>query len=136
MSTQELKEKLKTKFETGTLALEDFPAFFDVFCYLGNEIDDIQDEAEDWNRIVEFELVGLNSFWIQIKDGHFSSGSGSEPKANLRLSMDASTAVEIFIGKKDAEAALNAGELKISGDFTDAVRFYEILELVLEEIEY
>lgn len=136
MSTRELKEKLKIKFETGTFTPEDFPAFFDVFSYLGNETEDIQEEAEDWNRIIEFEFVGLDSFWVQIAEGHFSSGSGPKSDANLRLSLDADTAVKIFIGKKDAEAALNAGELKISGDFPDAARFYEILELVLGEIEY
>jgi hypothetical protein len=136
MSSVQLRETLKAKFNNGEFAAEDLPSFFDVFSYLGNENDDIQDVAQGWNRIVEFELVGVGLFWIQIQDGKFTNGSGSNPDANLRLKMDATTATKIFIGEKDAEAVLNAGELKIIGDLPDAIRVYELLELVLEEIEY
>ena len=136
MTLAQTKEALKIKFETGEFTADDIPDFFDVFSYLGNEIKEIQDEAEGWNRIVEFELIGVGSYWIQIQAGKFSNGSGTNSEAHLRLNLPATAAAEIFVGEKDAEAALNSGELKISGDLPDAMRFYEILEIVLEEIEY
>jgi hypothetical protein len=135
MSSLQLKESLKAKFENGEFAETDMPSFFDVFSHLSNEVEDIQDVAKGWNSIVEFELTNAGSFWIQIRDGKFSNGTGNNPEASLRLNLSAATAVQIFVGEKDAEALLNSGELKVTGDFPDAVRFYEILELVLEEIE-
>lgn len=136
MSSAQLKETLKTKFETGEFTAADLPAFFTVFSYLGNETEEIQEEVEGWHRIVELELVGVGSFWIQIESGRFSQGTGHNTAAHLRLKMDAITAAQIFTGEKDGETALNSGELKIAGDLPDAIRFYEILEMVLEEIEY
>ena len=135
MSTLHLKESLKAKFENGEFEETDLPSFFDVFSHLGNEVEDIQDVAKGWTSVVEFELADTGSFWIQVQDGKFSNGTGNNPDASLRLSLSPATAVQIFVGEKDAEALLNSGELKVTGDFPDAVRFYEILELVLEEIE-
>ena len=135
MSSSQLKESIKAKFESGEFAATDMPAFFDVFSYLGNQVADIQDVAEDWNCVVEFELSGVGSFWIQVQDGKFSNGTGNNPDASLYLSLSAGAAAQIFIGEKDAESMLNSGELKLTGDFPDAARFHEILELVLEEIE-
>ena len=136
MNGKERKETLKTKFETGQFTAADLPAFFDVFSDLGNEIEDLQEEAAGWNCIVELELAGTGSFWLRVQEEKFSNGTGSHPDANLHLNMSAEVAAQIFMGEKDGEAALNAGELKITGDLPDAIRFYEILELVLEEIEY
>lgn len=131
-----LKEELREKFETGELAPEDLPAVFDAFTYLGNQIDDIQDEVEGWNCVVEFDLTGLGTYWVAFEDQVFFNGVGKSQNADLRLILAAESAAQIFIGEKDAEAALNAGELKIDGDLPNAIRFSELLELVLEEIEY
>ena len=135
MSSLQIKESLKAKFENGEFADTDLPSFFDVFSHLGNEIEDIQDVVNGWNSVVEFELADAGSFWIQIRDGKFSNGTGNNPEASLRLSLSAATAAQIFVGEKDAESLLNSGELRITGDLEDATRFHEILELVLEEIE-
>ena len=135
MSEKEHKEILKDKFENGTFTPDDIPVFFDIFSELGNEVEDIQDAAKGWTSVVEFELIESGSFWIQIRDGEFSNGAGGNPDASLKLSLSAETAAQIFVGEKEAESLLNSGELKVTGDFPDAVRIYEILELVLEEIE-
>ena len=132
----EHKELLRQKFENGDLSPSDLPIFFEVFSQLGNQIDDLQDEVQDWNCVVEFELSGLGAYWVAFEDQNFTNGTGPASNPNLRLTMPALAAAEIFTGQKDAEAALNSGELKISGDLPLAIRFYELLELVLEEIEY
>ena len=136
MYDSQLRGTLKSKFEHGDLAPADLPAFFDVFSQLGNQVEDIKDEVEGWDQVVEFDLAGAGTFWILIEDGQFSNGVGRHPDARLRLVMDAGIAVQIFLGEKDAEAALNSGELKLVGDLQDGIAFYELLELVLEEIEY
>ena len=110
--------------------------FFGVFSQLGNQIEDLQDEVDGWNQVIEFPLTGVGAFWIAIEDGSFSNGRGTRPDSQLRLVMSGKTAVQIFLGEKDAEAALNSGELKLEGDLQDGIRLYELLELVLEEIEY
>ena len=136
MSDSQLREALKRKFESREFAPADLPAFFEVFSQLGNRIEDIQDEVHGWDQIVEFDLEGVGVFWTAIEDGGFSNGSGPRPDAQLRLVMSGSTAAKIFLGEVDAEAALNSGTLKLEGDLQVGIRFYELLELVLEEIEY
>jgi hypothetical protein len=136
MSDSQLRKALKRKFDSREFAPTDLPAFFEVFSQLGNQIEDIQDEVDGWDQVVEFDLQGTGVFWIAIEGGRLSNGSGSRPDAQLRLVMSGSTAAQIFLGEVDAEAALNSGGLKLEGDLQTGIRFYELLELVLEEIEY
>lgn len=132
----ELKEIINQKIQDGEFEAADLANFFTVFCQLGNEIDDLQEEVEGWNRVILINLEAAGSFWLKLSDGKFTNGTGKIENANLFLTLDADLAAQIFIGEKDAEAALNAGELKIAGDLPDAMKFHELLELVLEEIEY
>ena len=136
MTESSLKETLKNKMEEGSFAPEDLPAFFEVFSQLGNQIEDLQDEVKGWDSVVEFELTGSGIYWIAIADTKFTNGTGTHPGTRLRLIMSAEDAAAIFAGDKNAESALNAGELKLEGAFPDAVKLYDLLELVLEEIEY
>ncbi len=132
----ELKEALNQKIQAGEFGVDDFANFLTIFCQLGNNIDDLQDAAEDWNRKVQIVLDEIDSFWIAVEGGKFTAGKGKIDDANLTLAAAAKNAAQVFSGEQDGETAFLSGALKVQGDLPDAIKFHELLELVIEEIEY
>ena len=141
MINQDLKEALNEKIEEGEFDVVDIPAYLTLFCELGNEIEELQEEVEDWDRRVNFELAGANvhcanAYWVIIENGRFSTGEGSLDEADLVLKLEAFHAAQIFAGDMDAKAAYMSGALKVQGELPDAVKMQTLIEIVGEEIEY
>ncbi len=133
---EELKELLNEKIQEGEFDVADIPNYLELFAQMGNEVEDLQDEVEDWNRHVLFKLDGLGSYWLSVQNGRFSNGEGEKEDANLTLIMPAQEAAMVFAGDKDAKAAYMSGSLKIEGDLPDAIKIQTLIEIVGEEIEY
>lgn len=136
MIDQDLKARLNQKIEAGEFDIADIPAYLKLFCQMGNEIEELQDEIEDWDRRINLVLEGTNSHWITIEDGDFATGEGLLDDADLVLKMDAEDAAQVFAGNIDAAAAYLSGALKFTGDMPDAVKMQALIEIVGEEIEY
>jgi putative sterol carrier protein len=136
MINQNLKETLNDKIQEGEFDVVDIPAYLSLFCELGNEIDELQEEVEGWERRVNFALDGAEPRWLVIEDGRFSTGAGLLEDANLVLKLDAFNAAQIFAGDLDAKAAYMSGALKVEGELPDAVKMQTLIEIVGEEIEY
>jgi len=136
MIKPKLKETLNKKIQNGEFQASDFSDYFKVFCHLGNTVEDLQDEVEGWNRNIQIDMDGSGCYWISVNNGEFTTGEGSIDDAHLILSASAEATVKVFSGELDGEAAFLSGALKVSGDLPDAIRFYEMLGLVIEEIEY
>lgn len=136
MINEDLKEALNEKIEEGEFDVIDIPAFLTLFCEMGNEIDELQEEIEGWDRRINFDLAGANPHWIIIEDGQFSTGEGLLDDANLVLKLDAINAAQVFAGDMDAKAAYMSGALKVEGELPDAVKMQTLIEIVGEEIEY
>jgi putative sterol carrier protein len=136
MINEELKETLKKRIEAGEFDIADIPAYLTLFCEMGNEVDDLQEEVEGWDRRINFMLAGMNPHWITIADGRFTTGEGSLEDANLVLVLDAANAALVFAGDLDARAAFMSGALKVEGEVPDAVKMQTLIELAGEEIEY
>jgi putative sterol carrier protein len=136
MIDEELQEALKEKIEAGEFDIADIPAYLTLFCEMGNEVDDLQDEVEGWDRRINFVLAGMNPHWITIEDGRFTTGEGSLEDANLVLILDAANAALVFAGDLDARAAFMSGALKVEGEVPDAVKMQTLIEIAGEEIVY
>ena len=136
MINEALKEELNEKIQEGEFDVADIPAYLTLFCELGNEIEDLQDEVEDWNRRINLVLEGLGTYWITVEDGRFTTGEGAIENPNLVLTLDAQEGAMVFSGDKDAKAAYMSGALKVEGDLPDAVKMQTLIEIVVEEIEY
>ena len=136
MINQDVKEALNDKIQDGEFASEDIPAYLGLFCEMGNEIEDLQEEVEGWDRKIQFDLEGLGGFWVQIEGGKFTHGEGAVESPDLTLKMSADDAAQVFSGDKDAKAAYMSGALKVDGELPDAVRVQALVEIVVEEIEY
>ena len=136
MINQDLKEALNEKIEEGEFDVVDIPAYLTLFCEMGTEVEELQEEVEGWERRINFELAGANAHWIIIEDGQFSTGEGALEDANLVLKLDAINAAQVFAGDMDAKAAYMSGALKVEGELPDAVKMQTLIEIVGEEIEY
>jgi putative sterol carrier protein len=136
MINEQIKESLNEKIQDGEFDVADIPAYLTLFCEMGNEVEDLQDEVEDWNRRIVFDMDGLGKYWIVVEDGQFSTGAGDLDDANVTLTISAIDAAQVFAGDKDAKAAYMSGSLKVDGDLPDAVKVQTLIEIVAEEIEY
>jgi putative sterol carrier protein len=136
MINEAVKEELNEKIQEGEFDAADIPAYLTLFCEMGNEIEDLQDEVEDWNRRINLVLEGLGTYWITVEDGRFTTGEGAIVNPNLVLTLDAQEGAMVFSGDKDAKAAYMSGALKVEGDLPDAVKMQTLIEIVVEEIEY
>ena len=136
MIDQAIKETLNEKIQDGEFDVADIPAYLTLFCQMGNEIEDLQEEVEGWDRRIQFELDGLGTYWLTVQDGRFAGGEGALQDANLILTLAASEAALVFAGDKDAKAAYMSGDLKVEGDLPDAIKVQSLIEIVAEEIEY
>jgi len=131
----QIKDQLNEKFQEGEFKTADIPAYLALFCEMGNELEDMQELAEDWNRRIALVLEGLGVYWIAVIDGWFTTGEGAVESPNFKLIISAEDAAQIFTGDKDAQAAYMSGVLKIEGDLPDAVKMQTLIEIVGEEIE-
>jgi hypothetical protein len=136
MIDEELKESVNRKIEDGSFGPVDIPDYLTVFCQLGNDLEELQEEVDGWNRQIAFELAGAGNYWVAVNDGRFTTGKGTLKDQDLLLTIDAIDAARLFSGDLDAEAALNSGALRIFGDLPDAIKVQELFEIAGEEIEY
>ena len=136
MINEAVKEDLNEKIQEGEFDVADIPAYLTLFCEMGNEVEDLQEEVEDWNRRIHLVLEGLGTYWITIEDGRFATGEGVIENPNLVLTLAALEGAMIFAGDKDAKAAYMSGALKVDGELPDAVKMQSLIEIAIEEIEY
>ena len=135
MVDKALKEKLAAKIDEGDFGPADLPEFLTLFCQIGNESDDVQEEVEGFTKTYQFDLEGGEAFWLTVEDGKFTGGAGQAAKADITLRTTAATGAKIFTGEKDATSAYQSGALKIEGQLPDAVKLRALIEIVREEIE-
>lgn len=136
MINQQLKEDLNRRISDGEFAAADLPAFFTLFCQIGDENEEIQEEVEGWCQRIQLDLPGLDLYWITVEDGRFTTAQGAIERPDLIFTMGAAEAVQIFIGDLDAESAFVSGALKVQGDLPDALKLQTLIEIVADEIEY
>jgi putative sterol carrier protein len=136
MIDEAVKQDLNEKIQEGEFSASDIPAYLTLFCAMGNELEDLQEEVQDWSRRVQFILDGLGMFWIAVEDGRFTNGEGTADNPDLALTMSAADAALIFAGDKDAQGTFLSGALKVEGSLPDAIKMQTLIELVTWEIEY
>jgi hypothetical protein len=61
-----LKQTLNEKIQQGDFSSQDIPAYIELFCQMGNEVPDLKDEVDGWDRKIQFQMDGLDNYWIEI----------------------------------------------------------------------
>ncbi len=136
MIDAELKAAIHEKIESGDFSPSDIPDYLNLFCQVGSETGDVQDEVAGWDRKIQFHLEGSDGVWIAVEGGLFKDGAGTLENPDLILALTPQNAAQMFAGQKDAKAAYMAGALKITGKIPDALKLQTVLGIVNEEIEY
>jgi putative sterol carrier protein len=135
MVDKSIKEKLMAKINDNSFGPADLLEYLGVFVDVANESDDIREEADGWDRVLQFKINGIEDFYLTVSDGTFNITKGSTPNPDVTLTMGDKTAAGIFTGEVDATSAYMSGDLKVQGPLPDAVKFRTITEMVREEIE-
>ena len=133
---KELREELSQKIKEGSLSAYDLKNYFLIFCEIGKDSEDFQEEIENWERIISFDLGEAGIFWISTYGGEISTGTGDQEQVDLKLKLSLENVIKVFSGELDPGTAFMTGKLKLKGELPDAMKFNELMEIVAEEIEY
>jgi putative sterol carrier protein len=131
-----LKNIIAKKLEDGSFSGKDLGKYFQVFCEIGKNSEDFQDEIEDWNRTIVFDIEESGIFWISTNGNEIATGEGEPKQIDLTLKLNIKNVLKIFSGDLDPGVAFMTGKLKLKGELPDALKFSELMEIVAEEIEY
>ncbi len=128
-------KEIQKKIDDGTFSAADFQGFWQNFVEMANDSDEVQDETEDWDKKIQFDIGGSADFWIKTKNGQFSMGQGKieDPDVSMRISED--DAIKMFTGQLDNTDAYLSGKLKIEGSMDDAQKFGSITQIIRDELE-
>lgn len=78
--------------------------------------------AGDLDAVFQYQLAGDDLYFVTIRDGSCTLGTGAHDEPHATLSMDDETLEEILSGETDGMQAFMAGTLKVSGDMMLATR--------------
>lgn len=128
-------KEIQKKIDAGTFSTIDFPAFWQNFVEMANNSEDVQDEIEDWDKKILFDLGGSANFWIKAENGKFSTGQGKIEDPDVSMIISEDNAIMMFTGQLDSTDAYLSGKLKIEGSMDDAQKFGSITEIIRDELE-
>lgn len=87
-------------------------------------------EMANWNKVFQFEVTGIDPFYIEFKSGELNVESGKHPSPLATLSMEKDVMLKILNGELDAMAAFMRGMMKISGNVMETVNLRKMFEAV------
>ena len=87
-------------------------------------------EMAGWNKVFQFEVTGMDPFYIEFKSGEMNVETGKYSSPLATLSMEKDVMVKILNGELDAMAAFMRGMMKISGNVMETVNLRKMFEAV------
>jgi len=130
-----IRKVIAEKIENKVFSSEDIENYFQVFCEIGRTTEEFQEEIENWDRKIVFDLEEAGIYWISTCKGEITSGKTNPDNSDLTLKMEIENVIKIFTGELDPGVALLTGKLRVKGELPDAIKFGELMEIVAEEIE-
>ena len=138
MSDEELREAMIDKIEGDGLTTDDLIDFMALFCQIANEDEEIQgliDEDEFRNCVFAFSIEGASDFTLVIEDQNFSVKEGAADEWDAQLIIGADDLVDLVTGNVDGQNLYMQKRLEAHGGLPRIIKFQDILEIVLEELE-
>jgi NADPH-dependent 2,4-dienoyl-CoA reductase/sulfur reductase-like enzyme len=129
-----VRARVAGKIKGGTFGLEDIPDYLELLVTSCNAHPKIQKKSSKANLVFQFEMDGGPNFWIRIDRGHFSTGQGSQDKADVTIRMDRRIAPGIFSGRVNAASAYMAKELAFVGPMKHGIAFRTWVNLIKQEL--
>ncbi|MHA2246189.1 MAG: SCP2 sterol-binding domain-containing protein [Candidatus Hodarchaeales archaeon] len=128
-------KEIQKKIADGTFSAADFQEFWLSFIEMAKDSDDVQDETENWDKKIQFDIGGSVDFWIKAENGQFSMGQGKIEDPDVSMIISEDDAIKMFAGQLDSTDAYLSGKLKIEGDLDDAQKFGSITQIIRDELE-
>lgn len=132
---ENLRDEILEKMEEGSLAMGDLRDYFALFVGIAGGTEDIREEMEEFACGFQINVEGRSLCWLVADHGRFAAGSGSLPSPDIVLDMDEETALGVLSGRIDPTEAYMCGDLEVEGIISDAIRFKDLLEMVLDELD-
>jgi putative sterol carrier protein len=90
----------------------------------------VAEKAEGVNAVIQCRFTGAEaSDWLlTIKDAKCSTESGTNPKAQLTLTMNSQDFKDMITGKLNAMTAFMQGKIKLNGDIALAMKFTNLFQ--------
>ena len=86
------------------------------------------DEIASWNKVFQFDIEGLGSFYIEFSEGEMKVEAGTHPSPLATLSMSKEVLLQILKGELDAMAAFVRGKMKITGNVIETTHLRKMIE--------
>jgi len=107
--------------------------FFEMFKQVYEKAKEkMGDEMATWNKAFQFEVSGLEPFYIEFKGGEMKIEEGKHPSPLATLSMEKDVMEKILKGELDAMAAFMRGMMRITGNVMETVNLRKMFEVVKE----
>jgi putative sterol carrier protein len=90
----------------------------------------IGDEMATWNKAYQFEVTGLEPFYIEFKGGEVKVESGKHPSPLATLTMEKDVLMKILDLELDPMVAFMRGMMKISGNVMETVHLRKMFEVL------
>lgn len=90
-------------------------------------------EMASWNKVFQFEVTGMEPFYVEFKEGEMKIEQGKHPSPLATLAMEKDVMEKILKGELDAMAAFMRGMMKITGNVMETVNLRKMFEAVKED---
>lgn len=88
-------------------------------------------EIATWNKVFQFEVPGVEPYYVEFKGGEVRIVSGKHPSPTATLSMSQDIILKILKGELDAMAAFMKGMMRITGNVMETVHLRRVIEVGL-----
>lgn len=94
---------------------------------------DPQNLLDDWDSIIQFDLIGEEPFYLAISDGSANFHEGKIDNPDVVFSGRSDTFFDVITGKLDPDEAYTMKRYDVKGSVVDAMKFRRISELTEEK---
>lgn len=91
------------------------------------------DEMATWNKVYQFEIEGMEPFYIEFKGGDVRIEEGKVESPLATLSMDRDVLMKILDLEMDPMVAFMRGQMKITGNVMETVHLRKMFQILREE---
>jgi len=105
------------------------------FAERANELADVEQMINGWDRVVQFNITGESPFHLTFASGKIVFSDGLHEKPDLTLKGTEDVFYRLMTGELDRIKAFMLGEFKFEGQLKDAARFADIGEAVRKSVK-
>jgi putative sterol carrier protein len=128
----DLKKKFIPKLKTQKLAPEELPECLELMVLVANSSEEFKEDFGDFTKTYQFSVTDKPEaqwMWLKVVSGKFTKGMGKTEKPDLTFTMNAKLSADMISGAVDSNSAFMKGDLKITGQIKDGVKFQKIMAL-------